>query len=244
MLRYLFLFFFVLAIVGWFVLQNGKVQNYLLHEATGYLSEELQTTVTAQHFDYDFFNKLVLEGLYIEDHRGDTLLYSKEFKASFDLNLLKIIQKKYDIRDVYLTDARLKIFRDSAQQYSNLDLLLNKLANNKKPPSKKKGKPALFSFNNLYLDNITYIQDDRVTGKEMIAFLDQGAIGVKNIDLVNSDFSVGRINLKSPNFELIEKKPFPFVATTEENLEPTTNSNQDSVSLEKKPGTFLSLIHI
>ena len=237
-LRYLFLFLFLFAIVSWFLLQNGKVQNYLLNEVTEYLSEELETTVTAQHLDYDFFNKLVLEGLYIEDHHGDTLLYSQELKASFDLNLLKVIQKKYDIRDVYLTNARFKIFRDSAQQFSNLDLLLNKLATDKKPTSNKKGRPALLSLNNLYLDNITYVQDDRVAGKKLIAFLDQGAIAVNNIDLKKSDFSFGQINLKSPNFVLIEKKAFPFVSTQSVEGNPPPKSSQDSPPLEEKPSTY------
>jgi len=159
-LRYLFLFLFILLVVGWFVLQNGKVQNYLLTQVTDYLSQELETKVDAHRIDYSFFDKLILEGFYVQDHQGDTLLYSRELKASFDLNLLKVIRKNYDIRDVYLTDARLTIVRDSAQQFSNLDLILKKIIKDNNTTETKKGKPTLFSIDNLYLDNITFVQND------------------------------------------------------------------------------------
>ena len=49
-LRYLFLFLFILLVIGWFVLQQDKVQNYLLTEVTSYLSEEFETKVEAYFF--------------------------------------------------------------------------------------------------------------------------------------------------------------------------------------------------
>lgn len=234
-LRYLFLFLFILLVVGWFVLQNEKVQNYLLVEITDYLSGELETKVAAQRIDYNFFDKLVLEGFYVEDHQGDTLLYSRELKASFDLNLLKVIRKNYDIRDVYLTDARLKIFRDSAQQYSNLDLILKKIIKEEKSEKTKKGKPTILSIDHLYLDNITFIEDDRAKGMELVAFLDQAAIAVKNLDLQNKIIDIGKVNLKSPNVVLIEKEAFPFIPPLEDE---NAVGNNDTIQVEKDPLNF------
>ncbi len=235
-LRYLFLFLFILLVIGWFVLQNEKVQNYLLTEVTDYLSEELETKVDAHRIDYSFFDKLVLEGFYVEDHRGDTLLYSQELKASFDLNLVKVIQKKFDIRDVYLTDARLTIFRDSAQQHSNLDLILKKIIKENKSISAKKGTPALFSIDHLYLDNITFIRDDLAKGMEMITFLDQGAIVVKNLDLQDKTIDIESINLENPNVVLIEKKAFPYIPPPVE--EPSDPELVTADQEEKEPLTF------
>ena len=209
-LRYLFLFLFILLVIGWFVIQQDKVQNYLLTKVTSYLSEELDTKVEIDRVDYSLFDKLVLEGFYVEDHAGDTLLYSRELKASFDLNLIKLIRKDYDIKDVYLNDARLKIFRDSAQQYNNLSLLLNKFSNEEKVTSNKKGRPTFLSVENIYLDKINFIQDDRVKGMEMIAFLEKGSIDVKNLDLASKIIEIEGIDLKKPNFSMIEKQGFPY----------------------------------
>ncbi len=211
-LRYLFLFLFILLVIGWFVLQHDKVQNYLLTEVTTYLSEELETKVEAKRIDYSFFDKLVLEGFYVQDHRGDTLLYSRKLKASFDLNLLKIIRKNYDIKDVYLTDARLKIFRDSAQQFNNLDLILQKIVKENKAENQEESTPPILSVDHLYLDNIHFIQDDRVKGMEMMAFLEKGTIDVKNLDLENKLIEIEGVDLKTPNFTMIEKQGFPYVS--------------------------------
>ncbi len=235
-LRYLFLFLFILTVIGWFVLQNEKVQNYLLTEVTDYLSEKLETKVDAQRIDYSFFDKLILEGFYVEDHQGDTLLYSRELKASFDLNLLKVIQKNFDIEDVYLKDARFTVFRDSAQQFSNLDLILNKIIKEEESTStKKEGKPTLFSIDNLYLDNITFIQDDRAKGMELITFLNEGVVAVKKLDLQNKMVDIEGIHLEKPNVVLIEKKAFPYIPLPKEE---TSKSESDSVQEEKEPQTF------
>ena len=235
-LRYLFLFLFILLIAGWFILQNEKVQNYLLAEVTDYLSEELETKVDARRIDYRFFDKLVLEDFYVEDYRGDTLLFSRELKASFDLNLLKVIRKNYDIKDIYLTNARLKIFRDSAAQYSNLDLILKKIIKEKKSGPSNTGKPTILSVDHLYLDNITFIQDDRVKGIELIAFLDEGAINVKNLDLNNKNIEIGKVDLGAPNVVLIEKKAFPYLPPPVEEV--VMDEKGDSLQSDVAPLTF------
>jgi len=235
-LRYLFLFLFILLIFGWFILQNEKIQNHLLVQVTDYLSEALETKVAAQRINYNFFDKLVLEGFYVEDYRGDTLLYSRELKASFDLNLLKVIRKKFDIRDVYLTDARLNIFRDSAQQYSNLDLILKKIINEKRKDRKKRRNRTFLSIDHLYLDNITFIEDDRVKGLELIAFLDQGSIAVKNLDLQKKNIEIGEVNLKSPNIVLIEKKTYPYLPPPVEEV--VLRNGSDTIAIEKEPLIF------
>ena len=235
-LRYLFLFLFILLVIGWFILQNEKIQNHLLVQVTDYLSEALETKVAAQRINYNFFDKLVLEGFYVEDYRGDTLLYSQELKASFDLNLLKVIRKKFDIRDVYLSDARLNIFRDSAQQYSNLDLILKKIINEKKNDRKKRKNTTFLSIDHLYLDNITFIEDDRVKGLELIAFLDQGSIAVKNLDLQKKNIEIGEVSLKSPNIVLIEKKAYPYLTPPVEEV--VLRNGSDTIAIKKEPLTF------
>ena len=52
------------------------VQNFLSRQATSWLSRKLNTKVTLQHVRFDILNKVSLEGLYIEDRKGDTLLYA------------------------------------------------------------------------------------------------------------------------------------------------------------------------
>ncbi|HFD31493.1 MAG TPA: hypothetical protein ENJ28_02105, partial [Gammaproteobacteria bacterium] len=73
---WLFMGLVLLLLVGWFVLQSEGFQNWAIDKVTSDLSERLGTPVQVDYIDIDFFDNMVLEGFYIEDDRGDTLLYS------------------------------------------------------------------------------------------------------------------------------------------------------------------------
>jgi hypothetical protein len=67
---------FALLIGGGYVaLRSSRVQTKITQYIAGYLSEELKTEVSVEGVDIGFFNRLILEGLYIEDLKGDTLTY-------------------------------------------------------------------------------------------------------------------------------------------------------------------------
>ena len=56
-----FVFGIVLTVITlYLVLQMPAVQNWLIRKITGYLSEELHTTVQIRHVDVSFFDNLIL----------------------------------------------------------------------------------------------------------------------------------------------------------------------------------------
>lgn len=57
------------------LLQFSFFQTWLGKKATNYLSEELHTKCSIGRIDIDFFNRVFLEDVYLEDTNGDTLLY-------------------------------------------------------------------------------------------------------------------------------------------------------------------------
>src|SRR6187431_1753956 len=54
------------------------VQTYIARQAASMLAKKLNTKVEVRHVRIDFANHLLLQGLYIEDKKGDTLLYAGE----------------------------------------------------------------------------------------------------------------------------------------------------------------------
>jgi hypothetical protein len=67
--------FFILAILS---LQIHAVQTWGGHRLASYLSSEWNRKVEIDRVRIDLWARVVLDGLYIEDHKGDTLLYAKE----------------------------------------------------------------------------------------------------------------------------------------------------------------------
>lgn len=250
-LRYFFLLLIILFVVLWFVLQNEKVQNYLLNKVTSNLTEQLGARVEADRIDIDFFDKLVLDNFYVEDHYGDTLLFSKELKASLDMSIVKILQRQYDIDDIYLSDARLQITRDSGQIKNNLQLLLDKLTNQENSNTTG-SSPVFLSIEQLFLNNIYFSQVDEVNGQTLTAFLQSGHIVVDSLDLQKKLVAINSAEIMAPNVVMIDdvKKVTPVdttVVSTHNDKEKETASQTEKEnvpfrlmlgSLDLKEGQF------
>lgn len=92
----------VLLLVGGYVaLRSPRVQTYLTQKIAAYLSDEMKTTVTVGGVDIGFFNRLILEDLYLEDLKGDTLAYLSDLhlglkKLSLDNNQLYFSKVRID----------------------------------------------------------------------------------------------------------------------------------------------------
>ena len=65
-----------------FFIQTTRAQTYLAHKATNYLSKLLHTRVEVKGVDIEFFKKIVLEDVFIEDLHHDTLMYAKKLKLN------------------------------------------------------------------------------------------------------------------------------------------------------------------
>lgn len=211
-LRWLVYTLLFLILLSWVLLQFPAVQNYLIQKITTYLSTELNTEVYIKRIDIDFFDKLVLEEFYLEDQQGDTLLYSKELKVDFKTNLLKLFRKELVVDNIYLTNARFNIIRDSFANNNNLRFLKDYFKNDKpkEASKKKKSKPFLLDVNGVYLDDVVFNQDDNVRGLLFSTYINQGEILFDQLDLANNKIDIKSIILTKPIVRVQEKEKFKF----------------------------------
>jgi hypothetical protein len=59
----------------------GAVQNWVVDAAARFASRKLGTEVSIEHVDLGLFNRLQVEGFYVEDYQGDTLLYARQVET-------------------------------------------------------------------------------------------------------------------------------------------------------------------
>ena len=59
----------------------GVVQNLAVDAAARLATRKLGTTVSIEHVDLGLFNRLQIEGFYVEDYQGDTLLYARQVET-------------------------------------------------------------------------------------------------------------------------------------------------------------------
>lgn len=102
-----------LSLLGaYLLLQNVSTQKEVLSEVTEGLSKKIKTKVTSGNIEWGFPNTFVLNDLYVEDQRQDTLAFIKRAKVT--VNIFPLLRNKISLRTVQLTEMRGFIRQDSA----------------------------------------------------------------------------------------------------------------------------------
>lgn len=116
------------------LLHMQSVQNLIVGQGLKMLSEKAQTEFSVEKVRFRLFNRLSLEGLYVEDYHGDTLFYARNVVVP--LGSLNVFTGAVRLGDVELDGVRFNLMQDSSRT-SNLKQILLKFKKEKK--QKKKG---------------------------------------------------------------------------------------------------------
>lgn len=213
----------LVLIVLYFILQSAAVQNWLIGKITGYLSKELETTVAIQHVDISLFDNLILEGLYVADRKGDTLLFAESFRAGLNSNIFSLFSNKLEFNDIGLTHARFNIRRAEGESENNLQFLIDYFSS---PTPKPKPEPTPFRIrvHNLRLNDVHFLQEDLVQGKRMEATVNRGVIRINNLDLASNIVDIQSVRLDGAFFAIADYPDKPLTGTKAKPL-PTSNKH-------------------
>ncbi len=106
------------------LVRSARVQTAVAGVLTDELSRALQAEVHVGRLDYRFFNNLDINGLYVGDQSGDTLLFLPSLTVRF--NPFAIDDNRLDFRHIRLSEPYLSIAQDSLG--TNFDFLLRAFA--------------------------------------------------------------------------------------------------------------------
>jgi len=204
----------IFLVLLYFFLQLPFVQRWLAHQATAYLSTELQTRVEVQGLNFSFFDHLVLEGFYVEDLKGDTLLYAGRLSTRLENNIFSVFGGVLNFTEISLSNTKIYLRRAEGERYDNLKFLLNFLPKSKKNDGPK--KPFNLKIQNLYLNDLTLEQKDLVSGRKMRVVLPAASVKLDDYDDVAKSVDIRSISLDGLSF-LIEEfpgKPLTNIAPT------------------------------
>ena len=107
------------------------VQNLLVQQVTESLSKQLQTRVEIKHVNFRLFNSMRLEGLMIEDHNRDTLLYAGALQAR--ITDWFFIQEKPILKFVGLEDAKINLLRPKTDSVWNYQIIIDEFGGSPSP---------------------------------------------------------------------------------------------------------------
>ncbi len=103
-----------------------RVQTWLAQRAAAYLAAELNTKVEIDYLHFKPFRKLSLEGVYIEDLKGDTLVYVKELEV--EIKSFVVSKSRIKFRSLVLNEANINIKKYKGEESNNLKFLIDYFA--------------------------------------------------------------------------------------------------------------------
>ncbi|MFN0213710.1 MAG: translocation/assembly module TamB domain-containing protein [Saprospiraceae bacterium] len=208
----------VVLIALYFVLQLPSVQNWLVLKTTTYLSSELQTRVELKRVDIEFFDNVILEGLYVEDLNGDTLLFAQKFSAGLSGNFFSILWNRLDFNEINISHAQIYLHKRADQRRDNLNELLFRLGELfGAGPAKKQKKQSPFSIKvqNLNLLDVVFIdernsfREGEIRTKTMSFKVEEGNVKINHIDLAKNSIDVRSLFFVGFKFDFEKKRSYP-----------------------------------
>ncbi len=182
------IFLIMLPIVVSIVLQIDFVQNFAVRKATEILSKVAGTEISISSVGLDFFTSARFGDIYIEDNRGDTLLYAKSLRVSIDH--INFLSGEISLGTTILEEPQLNLYTDSLG-LSNLNEVFKNFASqtpNPNPPN------FVLSADRLRIENGSFNMDNYgVESTEGV--VNFGNLALSGIELDLSDISVYNHNI-------------------------------------------------
>ena len=91
-------------------LQLPSVQNFAKGKLVNYLEKKIKTKVSLERVYIGFPNSLVMENLYLQGQKVDTLLFAR--KLDVGLNIPKLLKNTADITSIDLEGVKANVVRN------------------------------------------------------------------------------------------------------------------------------------
>ncbi|MFB9863477.1 translocation/assembly module TamB domain-containing protein [Rufibacter immobilis] len=190
-------------------LQFPKVQDFAASKAESYLQNKLGTEVRIGKFRSDFRKDILLEGVYLEDQKGDTLWYSERLAANLDI--LGILQSKVALRSLELENATAHIYRTLPDSVSNFDFILEAFATPTDTTAVTDTTSAGFVYDigTIGLKNIYLTYRDEVNGQNVRTRVGNLTVEMDELDLTKEIYRIEDIALRDTWVDMVQTKVPP-----------------------------------
>ncbi|HEX5023822.1 MAG TPA: translocation/assembly module TamB domain-containing protein [Agriterribacter sp.] len=179
------------------LVNTTTVQNWLVKVVTHRLSKDLQTDISIQHVNFTLFNKMNLEGVYVQDQNKDTLLYAG--RLSVHITDWFFVKDQVVLKYVGLENATIYIHRvDSVWNYQFLTDYFSS------PASSQNKKQIALSLTEAELKHIHIKQTDEWRGQDMELKLKELVLNADEIDFSKKLVNIKTLNIDEPAFAIYD----------------------------------------
>lgn len=209
------IFLFLLLLI--LFIRSPWGQDIVVNQITSYVSGKTNTTVGIESLFITISGNVELQGLFLEDEKGDTLIYSENLEA--DIPLWPIIRGKGVSLDfLEWRGVRANIVREDSIKGYNYEFLLEALA----PTDSTAAQDTTATNQNISLGELGF-RDFHLTYMDQVAGIDSKIkLGLfktemEEMDLENMVFKMEMASLSNSEINYLQTKPFPEPEEEQEN---------------------------
>ena len=185
------------------------VQNFVKGKAISYLKNKTKTEVSLESIKIALPKDVVLNKFYIEDRKGDTLLYAE--KLAVDISLFKLLKNTVEINNIELKNIRANVKRINPDTTFNFSFLVDAFMSDQKKPEEKVDKDTTstlkFSVDKVSFDDIGITYRDDVAGNDVKLYLGAFKTKLKTFDLAGQHYVIKDLTLKNTSLRYLQQKP-------------------------------------
>lgn len=182
----------MLLLLLYALLHFSPVQTWLVKQVTTQLSAKLKTRVHINRVDFSFFDKMQIEGVLVEDHAKDTLLYAGV--AEVKLTDWFFLKDKITLHYIGLEDATIHLNRKEINW--NYQFLIDYFGND--TSNVKTRSKFVFDFREVHLKRVKFLQTDQWVGKDMEVFTDKADFEIQEADLAHQKLLIRSASVYRP----------------------------------------------
>ncbi len=240
-----FLFIITLLFSTWCILHINPVQNWLVKNVSRTLSKELKTKVSIKNVEFGLFDKMLVEGILIEDRKRDTLLYAGLLKVS--ITDWFFFKQKPVLKYVGMSDAIINMNRtDSVWNYQ---FIIDYFSKPKSTAAKN--NDIQLDLKVIDMKNVFFNKIDHWLGQDMKGSIRSLYVTADTFDLYKKKIALKEVNVDGPVFALYDYggnmplAPFivdpPLITTDPDKLQWNPGGWQFSVGkILIKNGSFIN----
>ncbi|WP_144283647.1 translocation/assembly module TamB domain-containing protein [Chryseobacterium echinoideorum] len=189
----------VLIILLVLSLRLPAVQNYVKDKLVVYLEGKIKTKVSLDKVYIGFPNSIIMENLYLQGQKTDTLLAVRKFDVG--LNMWQLMKSKADITSIDLEGVRANVVRKPDGKF-NFDYIIDAFATSDEEQEKKPSKPFIISLDKIKLKDIGLTFNDQQSRNDIKVYFKSFDTRVQTFDLQNNNYAVNDINLDGLKLKL------------------------------------------
>ena len=189
-------FLLLLFLALWLVLKVPAVQNYAVQKTLRYVREKTHTRIELKRIDLAFPTSLVLEGVFLEDEKADTLLALQ--KLEVDIHFWALLHKKVVVGLVDLQALNARVERGKAHPTFNFQFLLDAFAGKKQETEVAKDTtPSSWEIeaDEIRISNSHISFQDSLSGTFLQSNIGKIALKVRKLDLTQKELQIQNLEL-------------------------------------------------